>query len=252
MTEEWDFYFLTVDHKPASIFLDMGAKKLAPVASLPFQAGLRIHMKAPREDGLSSKAEFDALVAIEDRLKAELVSSQTAYVGRCTTDGCRDFYFYVEQPEVWEARAAACMKAAAEYDFEVFTEEDQTWSSYFEFLYPGARDQQRMGNRSVCSALEEKGDDLTAARDIDHWSYFRDADSRARFVRGAGELGFATRELSTTEDGEHRFVARVWRSDVPSYQTIDEVTLPLFDLAIACDGDYDGWECALVTSSSSR
>ena len=42
--------------------------------------------------------------------------------------------------------------------------------------------------------------------------------------------------------------AQLWRVDVPAYETIDEVTFPLFRLAARHGGAYDGWECAGVAA----
>lgn len=106
MTDNWDFYSCRVDNKAASIYVDLGAIEMAPVASLPFIAYVRIAMNAPREDGLSSNGEFDVLMVIEDSLKQALADERTAYIGRCTTNGCRDFFFYTAETDAWEYRVA--------------------------------------------------------------------------------------------------------------------------------------------------
>lgn len=50
ITDDWDFYFLQVDDKPASIY------DFAPNPKLPYMAYIRLHMREPRTDGLSSNA----------------------------------------------------------------------------------------------------------------------------------------------------------------------------------------------------
>lgn len=246
MTDNWDFYFLRVDDKPASIFVDLDAIEYAPVAALPYMAYVALHMNAPRDDGLSSQAEFDTLATIEDALKEQLVGEGTDYVGRCTTNGCRDFFFYVAQPEGWATRVAACMAAFPQYKYEAHAREERDWTSYLEYLYPGPLDRQTISNRRVCDALEHNGDALTEPREIDHWAYFPDAAARDAYVAEAAGQGFKLRVLSQADDEDPRYGAQLWREDVPSPREIDGITIALLNIAEKHGGEYDGWECVVV------
>ena len=246
MTDDWDFYFVHVDSKPASMYVDLGAHADAPNPALPHMAYVRLRMNSPREDGLSSQGEFDTLVQIEDALKAALIDDATDYVGRCTTDGCRDFFFYVGQPGSWSSRVERCMRAFAGHEYQTGTREEPDWSSYFSYLYPSDADRQTIENRRVCEALERNGDKLEAEREIDHWAYFPDAGSLQRYVDAAATLGFAVRAISAPDEEQEFHCAQLWRVDVPSYNTIDDVTLPLFRLAAEHGGNYDGWETVVL------
>ena len=64
MSDDWDFYFCSVDNKPASIFVDLGIAKEAPMAEYSVMAYVRTHMQAPRDDGLSSQVEFETLKSL--------------------------------------------------------------------------------------------------------------------------------------------------------------------------------------------
>ena len=247
MTDDWDFYFLQVEDKAASIYVDLGAHETAPNANLPYMAYIRLKMNAPRDDGLSSQQEFETLVAIEDLLKATLVNGSTDYVGRCTTDSCRDFFFYVATPTDWSSRVASCMSPYASYKYEADTREERDWSSYLDYLYPSNADRQTIANRRVCDALERSGDNLTVAREIDHWAYFTSREALSAYVSEAIQLGFNVRELFLPDADHERHCARIWRSDVPAHNSIDDVTLPLFNLAATHGGEYDGWESVVVT-----
>jgi hypothetical protein len=264
MTDNWDFYFLTVDERPASIYVDLDAKDQAPVTSLPNLAYLRLYMRAPRQDGLSSQEEFDILSAIEDSLTATLTpegSTDTAYVGRCTTNDRRDFYFYVAREEDWEARVAAALSPYPDYQFETGTRPEPGWDAYFDFLIPGPEDQERIQNRRVCMHLEEHGDALTEAREIDHWAYFPTEAARDAYLGAAAALGYVASLEESGDDGEdqgddtestegsdpaERYCARLRRVDVPGFGNIDEVILPLYRLAREHGGRYDGWETFIV------
>lgn len=248
MSDEWNFYFCQVDDKPASIFVDLGIRDEAPIAALPHRACLSLILQHPRHDGLSSQEEFDALSAFEGAVKAHLDTPESMYVGRNTSDGRRDFWFFVTQPATWEAHVAELMRAFADYGWETSTAEDPEWDAYLNFLYPNDEGLDFMSNRQVCDRLEAAGDPLTQVRDIDHWAFFPDAASRQAFIAQVEPLGFAVREVyerEADEDGapdDEPFVARVFRSDTPSHRDIHDVTVPLLRAAREVGGRYDGWE----------
>lgn len=247
MTKDWDFFPLLVDDRPASIYVDLGAIAYAPNADLPHMACISLNMNAPREDGLSSREEFDTLILIEDALKQVLAAAHTQYVGRCTTNSCRDFYFYIANPQDWEYRVAACLRSFPSYTYDAYTGEDQGWSTFFSYLYPNDYNRQAIENRRVCGALQRHGDKLIEAREIDHWIHFSNAASKDAFTYDALKLGFCVRVASEPAKDSDCYTVQMWRVDVPRPDNIDSVTDPLFKLAAKYGGEYDGWESVVVT-----
>ena len=156
MSDDWDFYSLRVDSQPASIFVDLGMSKEAPIRSHSTMGYLRVLMRLPREDGLSSREEFDDLIALEDRVTAKVIQDGTAvFVGRNTSSGNRDFYFYVADPTKFEKAAKAAMREFPAYKYETDARADQEWRTYFDFLYPSEIDYQRIMNRRVRQHLKK-------------------------------------------------------------------------------------------------
>ena len=115
MSDDWDFYFCNVDDRPASIFVDLGLAAEAPLPELPVVGYVRIHMRTPRDDGLSSQAEFEALTSVEHALETLQADGAVAYVGRNTSDGYRDLLFYLRTAEAWDEHVADIMKAFPDY-----------------------------------------------------------------------------------------------------------------------------------------
>lgn len=105
-------------------------------------------------------------------------------------------------------------------------------------------DHEREQNRLAVEALQDNGDDLATPREIDHFVYFDDLDALTRFEQQADGLGFRVRNHVETEEG--RPGLQVYRIDIPSFEKIDEVTLPLYRAAVECGGQYDGWESGVV------
>lgn len=240
MDAEWDFYALLVEDRPASIFVDLALAGRAPLTRAPIMAYVSVLMRAPRPDGLSSQDEFDALVAVEHSLEAGVQALTDAiYAGRCTTAGCRDFYFYIADPDAFGTAVASAMTEHPDYRYVTEHRPDPEWSVYREFLYPGARDMQRIHNRRVVALLEEHGDCLDVARWIDHRAYMPTHAAAEALQIHLFERGFSVDTHAGT-DGE-AVTVDFKRIDCPC--EIEQVVIPVFDLVRSLGGTYDGWGC---------
>jgi hypothetical protein len=122
------------------------------------------------------------------------------------------------------------MQGCDSYQDTCGSRHDPEWETYFGFLYPSEEDRQ----------LEKEGDTLSQEREIDHWAYFPTPKARAAFIAGVLNLGFQVRTTSDSEKGRDSYGAQVYRIDLPSLESIDNVTLPLFKLAKETGGEYDG------------
>lgn len=247
MSDDWDFYFCQVENRPASIFLDLGINQDVPVAGLGDMAWLRLQLRKPRPDGLSSQEEFSRLSEIEDALAEALLHAeiQIAYVGRNTSDGFRDYFCYTSHGELAENCLSMAMAPFSEYDFETGSRSDPEWSVYREFLYPSRRAYQTILNHRVLASLEQHGDRHDIEREVSHWIYFRLADDRHRFLMAVRQRGFGFVAQNDNAESERPFGLMVSRPHAVDSSTINDIVLSLFDLAEDCDGDYDGWETSV-------
>ena len=246
MSDEWDFYFCNVDDNAASIFVDLGLARDAPLIAYPEMAYIRIYMQAPRPDGLSSEAEFETLGKIEDAAELLQAGGEALYVGRNTSDGCRDLYFYTRSSDGWTKQVANIMQAFPTYEFDSGTRDDPDWNTYFGFLYPSDEDRERIQNRRTCEALESNGDRLEKERPVKHWAYFPDSASRQKFSNFAATIGYIEEALIEPETDQDSYGIRLSCIGVPSITNIDALTIPLFRAARDYGGKYDGWETEVV------
>lgn len=242
MSDNWDFYPLLVDGDPASIYVDLGLARTAPVKTQPHMAYVRVFMRQPREDGLSSREEFDVLISLEDALVDGVAANGvTTYSGRNTSSGNRDFYFYTSDPAGFMASVEKVMAGHPAYKFETGARLDPEWETYFNFLYPSADNMQRIMNRRVTDNLAKYGDALSEPRLIDHLAYLPNARA-ATSLRGIlGEQGFTVHE---PEIGGGSVMLRFERTDRPD--AIDDVVIPIVRRVKELGGDYDGWGCEVV------
>lgn len=239
MSEQWNFYPLLVDGEPASIFVDLGIAKVAPLAEFPNMAYLRVRMNNPRDDGLSSQEEYGALIAMEKCVTDTVErGGKSIYVGRNTSGGNRDFYFYTHDDDIEEILSNT-MDQWPTFQFQTGIRADSEWSSYWNFLHPSAEDLQKMGNREVIDRLLENGDHIDRPRKIDHFAVFKTRTDRERFAQYIMMQGYSVLQAAGPNDGGYQIAFD--RTDRPDQ--IDDITIDLYRNAKANNGEYDGWGC---------
>ncbi|CAK7000804.1 MAG: hypothetical protein DELT_00018 [Desulfovibrio sp.] len=243
MSDDWDVYFTHIEDKPASMLLDLGIAAEAPIPGLSVMAYVTVEFLDPDENGFCKRGEYEKLTQIEDALVAAVTHETCIFVGRCTTDGQREFFFYMDNAKGLEELVEAVMGAFEEYPWDMGLVEEAGWDTYLDFLFPDDQGMDMIWNNRVRRNLESHGDDLNAVREIDHWVQFPATADRDAFKTEAEAEGF--RVTNQDKDPEKPYYeALVQRDDAPA--DIDDVTWPLRELAGAHGGSYDGWGCTVV------
>ena len=240
MAHGWDTFIVRLDEQTSgSIVLDLDA---SPDASPGLDTLLtaRIELSHPGDHGMSTADEESDLAMVEDAFE-EYVSTQLTgrYVGRITFRGRRVFYAYVPGSADVERGAIGF----SGYEAILKTDEDPDWERFFRDLYPADDEFQCIMNRRVVAKLEESGDDLAVAREVEHWAYFDDAADAEAFAAAGVEAGYALRQRAEVE-GRHK--VQLHRVEPVDLDSIDASTLTLFELARDHHGHYDGWETSVV------
>lgn len=245
--EEWEFYFSNVNDKLGSLFVDLGLYKVAPMADKPNVVWVSIKMNNPREDGLSSQEESGLLGDIEDALVDKIVSKHNViYVGRLTSAGDRDLYFYLGDTTLYDKTISEVMVAYPKYQFDFGSKEDKEWGGYFDFLYPTPQQYQNIQNRRVIEHLEKGGDNLTKEREVFHWIYFKSESDRENFLEKIKNDNFSIVDKGSDKSwGEFAYRLQLKRVDKVDQNSVDEYVIYLWKLANEIGGDYDGWETSI-------
>ena len=169
MTENWRPYICKVNEHLGSIFVNLGLREAVPIASKPWLLWAWVYLQSPRPDGLSDSAEAPTLLKIERALDSSLARNCGAIsCGSITTAGRREFYFYGETRDRLGDAVAAALASFEGYKFDLGEQEDPLWEHYLDVLYPSQEDLERIKNRDLLEVLAEKGDVLTAAREVRH------------------------------------------------------------------------------------
>lgn len=257
MAENWDVYICQVDDHPASVFVDLGQIDTLPDEKRPWLLRVAVPLQTPGREGLSDESEIDALYEVEDQLFGAVAQRLRArYVGRITTQGRREFFYYGKSAEGFDAAVRGAMSGVPQYAFECNDVENADWSVYLNLLYPSDLDLKTIYTRRAIQTLAESGDDLSQPREITHWLYFPSEVSRNDFIDQVAGEGFEFERLDAPEELEVTTRARIGgelMSDLPfgllltrhdraDLQFLDPLVIDLFIRAQDMGGTYDGWK----------
>lgn len=248
----WDFYFTELDGSPASMYLDLGLNRIAPIEGKGHLLTVIITMNDPQENGYSSKAESEILFSMEDKITEAVTEPFGAvFAGRETCDGARIFYFYAAENKELKKTVKAAMKEFTDHEYEIYFEADKKWDQYFKHLYPTKYEMHTIMNRRVVEHLSSKGDILTVPRDVDHFVYFKSEENKNSFLEEARKLDYrVTSERKDEDRKDFPLSIRLTRNDPVTYHDVLDYTSLLYDQAEQHGGNYDGWETKLITKSN--
>jgi uncharacterized protein (TIGR01619 family) len=246
-TQEFDFYFTNVDDKIGSMFVDLGIYSYAPVNDRPNLVWISLKLNTPNEDGLTTSEESNFLYDLEDKLEQELGEKHNGiFVGRLTSNGKRDYYYYLENPMLYDKTISEVMVEYPSYTFDYGNKIDAEWNTYFNLLYPSDREMQCLTNRRVVDNLEKNGDPLTKERQVDHWIYFNNNSDRENYINRILQENFKVESSEIDTDSENeQYTLQISRIDNVDLDNVNEYVLFLWELANENNARYDGWETSI-------
>jgi hypothetical protein len=246
LSDQWEFFPCAIEEDRAFIFVDVGIEK--SIADAPSTlVKVVLAYKQPREDGMPTQAEYDAVLAIEKRLEAFVEAAKDWYVGRITVAGTRDFRVYTTQSEVQWRKFARTLTTETGYDMTVEVTDDPQHRSYIEGLYPTPDDWQVINDMHVLEQLAKEGDDAGTSRRVDHWAYFISNASVEPFIEWAEANGLSHDKSNSHETEDGRYCVRLSHNCAMTLDVITHFTIGLRHRAEVCGGEYDGWETQVVS-----
>jgi regulator of RNase E activity RraB len=214
------------------------------VVSRPWLIGVRIKMKTPNPNGLSSLPEGPVFDKIQSALNSALHEKLNAVgVGEVTTAGWWEFYYYAAQTAGFPNLLAAALREFSAYEKMNFAREDKAWTLYRSILLPSqAKREHQILNQQVIQSLKDLGCDLTQPLRINHAFLFPTAEKRNAAIQTALAGGYAvTDQFETDPSNPPNFALQLSRTDVPEIHSMQALVFHLIDLATSLNGKYDGW-----------
>lgn len=242
--QNWTFYLTNMDDKPASIALNLALNEVLPIKKFPNLSWITIKLENPSQNGLTTNEEAEILGNLEDEILKLIPEKSNIFVGRITSNGFRDFYFYTESQENFKNSAQKIENIFKNYKFDIGSKEDKNWQGYID-IYPNEMDMQSISNRDVLEQLEKKGDKLEKPRDVFHWIYFKSEKDRENYINIVSKENFKVVSKDINKKESLKYSLQIKRVDKVGYEFIDDYTLYLWRIAKENNGEYDGWETSV-------
>ena len=245
--DAWRMYFADMGGFPASIVFNDGIAKRINDLPLVHAMKIRVPLKAPRADGMTTQEEAGDINQLDEQFDALITAHGGEYLGRVTNNGARWVLALI--PPGPRALEDALHQAAADrgYAPEIHVEPDPGKAVYWQDLYPSEDDRQVMVDMEVQAMLRERGDQVTKTRTIGHWTYFQGEPAARAFADWAGERGYNAIAVTPPDENEHPlWLVRMTHDGSVQLQDISSHSLAIGRHARELGGQYDGWESPLI------
>lgn len=246
--EKWDLYMARYENGPGTMLVNMGIKNSAPVSHLPFIVITGVTFQGCDSSGFPKKGQFPELYALSDSVKKIITrGDQSMMVGTFTYQCQRlDYYYTNDTTNIRSALNNLYNRSFAQFTPYTKIGVDKNWEAYLTFIYPNEETQEYMRNNKVIMKLQMSGDQLTKARKVDHWLYFKtqaDLNCMTAYVKGKN---FVVEKTNKSKKTDFPFSLQISREDKVDIGSITAVTLELSRQAHNCKGEYDGWETFVI------
>lgn len=248
MTEDaWRMYFADMGGLPASIVFNDGIAQRINDLPLVHAMKIRVPLKLPRGDGLTTSEESGAINALDEQFDQIITGHGGEYLGRVTNNGAR-WVLALIRPGPRELEAALHAAAAeAGYAPEIHVEQDPGKAIYWQDLYPSEDDRQVMVDMEVQRVLLERGDQPEKVREVEHWTYFQEETAARAFAGWASEGGYMGVCVEPPAEGG----PPLWCVNMKHQGTLQLTDISGHSLAISRQareggGLYDGWVSPLT------
>ena len=198
-----------------------------------------------RYDGLDEDPEYlnSFFEAKEALIMALEESGETIYVGNRLVGEWSELYFYSEDSKGLESITAKVLKPT-NYVYQANVVKDSDWE-FFEYnIFPTDFELCMMQTQKIVEHMEDEGDNISIAREVEHYASFDTPTQKERFVKKALEIGFEYKDDISSDEIEHG-VALVKTHSV-TMDELESVIEPLFKLISEEHGEYELWSTTLV------
>lgn len=242
MSDHWDVYLTKIEYNNIFVRLDMGIKNNVPVRN----ANKLVIVKVQTKSLFSTKLNFKILSEIEDTFDRRL-TKKDFFIGVTTDSECRSFYFYTMQETILKNSIESILSRNKKLKYNILIQEDPDWNIYLDRLYPNIFEQRWMLDRNVVERLKTNNDDLQIPREVSHWIYFRNINSRESFKSKMNKsLYTSIEEQKVQENSDFSYQLIVSHITTVQLESINQHTTCLFQLAQEFEGNYDGWETQVM------
>ena len=234
----------------AFIFYDHGIRNEINDFEYENAFKIRAAIKNPNDSGMPTNDEFEDISNMEDRLTEELEKKDCVMVGRVTVDCYRYFTFYTNTDESELNNIVESIATETDYKLGSSYKSDPEKSEYWDSLFPTKADMQVIQDMKVLDALQDAGDTLTVARQINHWAYFERENDMQTFSDWLKSEGYEIVSQNPPDDEVSEYSIQFSNIATPNLREITSITIRLQAKAEEMSGEYDGWETSIEVDNS--
>lgn len=200
-------------------------------------------------DGIddSSQAYEEFLETKESLIIAVEYEDKAKYLGTRIVDGWSEFYFCASSVKELNAMVTAMLKDTG-YVYESNSIKDKKWNFYEMQLFPTELELAHIQSDKIIFLLEEEDEDLSIARDVEHYISFTTPTQKNRFLNSLELEGFSFKDDLSSEDFEHG-VALV-KSHAVTTEEVKKVVDALYEKVKESQGYYEGWSTTLISAQA--
>lgn len=188
--QDFERYRAQIDALPALIVVDWAVPRAQPTH--PIRLLVRAGLQAPTDEGLLAPAEQAGVEHLVETIVDTAVRGLEAiYVGRMIHAGSVILAFYVPRAQRTRTDLLALLQPELQpYELAHDAAEDPKWTYYSEMLYPDPYSLAIMSSLRQLAMMEEKGDDPSVSRMVDHTAFFPDGVAARAALKALVEAGF--------------------------------------------------------------
>ena len=190
------------------------------------------------EEFLETKESLIIALAYEER---------AVYVGSRVIGDWSELYFYASSSKELNSMVSAILSPTT-YIYESNVVRDTKWGFYLSSLYPSELEHHHIISAKIINQLQEEGDMLDVARDVEHYVSFETPTQKERFINTLELDGFIYKDDIDGEDIKYG-VALV-KNHAIAYDEIKKTVEELFLQVKKERGFYEGWSTVLVDEDS--
>jgi hypothetical protein len=247
--EHWETYMAEIEHKPASILVDMTPYEQGPNKLLPYLLICGPKYIKLQNNGLPG---FDQIPELEKMLDAgdKILTGVTSKIllGTFTYNGERLNYYYIKDTaEIAKALGRLYKRKYPEAEYICKMKYDPTWSAYREFLYPSEKNLNWIQNNKIINGLLQQGDSLKKPRDISFIWLFENESDRKKFSDFALSKHYQLQETKYMSKADFHYMLKLSVFSSVTPEAIDQITTELKTETLKYKAQYLGWMCKAIT-----
>lgn len=242
---EWFLYDWEVKGKNARFYVDLGCTERFR-ADPTYNALLYVSCDSRIQDASSfTNREYRRLKSLLAKCK-ETLGETAIFTGMLDIGARRQFFFYVNDARQLVELYEFCEKEKL-LAMSCGKEDEPAQKTYFDFLYPDQAKRQSVKNRIYIEAVEDRGDDISAARRINLYFYFPSDQARYRFGREAMLAGFALGETDFIPERDPSYYITLHTMGTLELTAVNAMTTRAIDIADGYSGVMDHLDAAFVS-----